>query len=1008
MASKARRSNLAIVDTPPGDYGDSKVDGALIRRDETGITVKLDGEDSGPRIPVKGEFDENLAEGMDDIDRKALARRLKEYLSIDKDSRKDWYERGLRGLALMGITDISKSDKLGDLAVNSPGQANVKMPLMAEAVTHFQARAIAELCPATGPVKAQIVGPRTKERVAQADRIETFSNDYLMRVDRGYFPDTDQMLIYLPISGSVFRKAAQSWVTGMPELRYVKADNFVAPYAAKDLDSATRYAHEFTMSGQDVRRAMDSGMFKQIALKKPQIRVETQQTSDKSDARIISEHDDDANYPIAEYHIDIELPIDPLARRRSTKLGEEDRVDLLSYIVIVEQENEEILMIRRNWKKDDKKRRRRVWFAHHKFFPGVGFYGWGYPHLLGSLQKAVSDGVNALLDAGFANNFQGGFATKEAKAAGMTGDIALEHGVWKTISGSVEELQKALWSPDFHPPSTALAQLVEKLIETFHRFASITESAVGDADNRGPVGTTLALIEQSNIIPTAIHKRLHHSMGIELTMWSELVYDYMPNRYEYEIAKETKFLLRSDFDGRVDIVPVSDPNIWSQKQRITLCQTVMEMQAQAPDLYQPAQRIEAHRRLMQAMKVPDIEGVAPQISQPKYLDPVAENGLMMMVAGVRAFETQDHMAHMQIHTHGKALMQTSPVFLSMLPEKQQAIMNSFDAHQAEHMALFYRRLIMQASGIELPPVDEQNAQQELPPDIEAQITAAVVGKLPALPPPPPPKDGTEGQAAEITAKARAAIEAADLANKAQIERDTEAFTAEEARKEKAHQEQLRRDNEAAKANEEREDTKTATAMVREGAKANLTLDTKQREAEIKLGSKEAESNQKLEHADKKVTKELEHKDAKTGQELVHADKKVDQGLEHADKKVGKELQHKDATHAQALKHGEQSAEQKLTASKDQAEQKKGAAESSAQQGRRHKASEHRQQIIQADAEHKISQQHAQEDHDKLIEQGDQKHKQSLKQTEQSGKLKVQQTKQQMAAKKVAKKKAGKK
>lgn len=1008
MVSKARRGNLAIVDTPPGDYGERKHAGSLIKRDETGITVQLDENDTGPRIPKKGDFDENLAEVMEDQDRKALARRLKEYLEIDKDSRKDWYQRGLRGLALMGITDVNKENKQEDIVVNSPGQANIKMPLMAEAVTHFQARAIAELCPATGPVKAQIIGPRTKERVDQADRIETFSNYYLMTVDKGYFPDTDQMLLYLPISGSVFRKAAQSWVTGMPELRYVKADNFIAPYAAKDLDSATRYAHEYNMSGQDIRRAVESKMFRKVDLKRPAVKIEAQQTADKSDSRILSEHEDDANYPVIEYHIDMELPIDPLGTIKSLDIGGEQTYSLLSYIVIVESENEEVLMIRRNWKKEDKLRRRRQWFAHHKFFPGVGFYGWGYPHLLGSLQKAASDGVNALLDAGFANNFQGGFATKEAKAAGLAGDLTLEHGVYKSINASIEDLSKALWSPDFHPPSPALTQMVEKLIETFHRFASITETAVGDADNRGPVGTTLALIEQSNIIPTAIHKRLHFSMGIELCMWAELVYDYMPNRYEYEIAKETKFLLREDFDGRVDVVPVSDPNIWSQKQRITLCQTVMQMQTQAPDLYQVAQRIEAHRRLMQAMRVPDIEGVAPQVSQPKYLDPIAENGLIMVGSGVRAFEPQDHSAHMQVHEHGRQMTMNSPYFANLLPEKQQAVLSGYDAHQAEHMALYYRRLVMQTSGIPLPPLDESGMEPSLPPDVEAQITSAVVQKLPPLPTPQPKQDGTEQQAAELTAKARADIQARSEESRAKIARDSEAFVAEQSHAEEAHKAELRRLDEASQAEEQRKDTSAATEIVRDGAKSSVTLDAKQREAQLKLGSKEAETTQKLEHADRKIDQELQHKDAKSTQELGHKDAKAVQEVDHKDAKHTQDMQHTEQSTTQELKHAEKRTDAEIAnkekgASVDRANTSKAArverdnTKLTAEQERALKDQaatqdrEHKDRAMQQDLQHK-----------------DRAAKQTLTHSEQAGKLKLRQTKEQLAAKKAKNKTASKK
>lgn len=984
----ALKSTQSVVDTPEGNYGTTKINGSQIIRDQDGITVIPEGE--GPRIPQAGDFDENLAEQMDDAERRSLASRLCEYLEVDRDARKDWYERSKRGLALMGVQDIPEDDE-NSSKVMAPGQAQVRMPLLAEAATRFNARAMAELFPATGPVKAAPFKKQSpKELWEQADRIETFGNYYLTIKDDGYYPDSDQMLMSLPLAGSEFRKCGQNWVTGLAELRRVAAENFVVPYAAKTLKDAPRYAHTFEMSGQDVRRAMESGMFRTVTLRKPMEFMASRIASDKSDNRIMLTHDDDALYPIAEYHIDVELPADALGYRPGKGIGEDCQA-LLSYIIIVDTSNEEILMVRRNWKSEDPKCERRIWFAHHKFFPGLGFYGWGYPHLIGSLQKAYSDGVNALLDNAFMNNCPGGFTTKEAKAVGLTGPIEIEPGVFKQLDGTYDELSKSLWTPDFKPASPALAQLVDKLMEAGRSFTSSTEAAVGSADNRGPVGTTLALIEQSNVVPTGIHKRLHFSVGQELRMWAECTHDYMPNVYEYESKGESRQLLKSDFDGRVDIGLVSDPNIWSRQQRLALAQTVIELQTQNPTIYQPAQVVAAHRRMMEAAQIPNMEEVAPQLTQPKYLDPVAENGLIMIGSPVRAYETQDHAAHNAVHEHMRGMVIGSQSFAGMQPEKQQQIMSALDAHIAEHLALGYRRLIMESAGIPLPPLGEDGMQAELDPETEAMITAAVVQQLP--PPPPPPQAPQEGQdqAAAIQAKAQADVQAKAMQSQAQIERDTEAFVAEESRKQlawEAEQDRLAKKAQvefgiketAADAEIRRKDVQSATQLVRDGAKAKL-----------QQHAAEAQAQQKLRHVEQSAELDLTRK---------FADADVSQSIKKGDAELSRDIKQGDADHGRQIKQGE--AELDRTLKTEGATQDRTLKDADAKQARRHKASEHAQSTKHTSEQHEITQAHAQEDHENLVERGDKEHKQSLKQSEQSGKLKFQQAKAAAKAKKTSK------
>lgn len=985
-------SSSAVIQKPNGNHGESEYKGHRILRGPGGATITTIGADPGPRIPKKGDHDENLAELMTPNERRGLATRLNEYLAVDEDSRKDWTEREQRGLALMGIDDIPNDDENAGY-VNSPGVAQVKMPMMIEASTNFQAHAIAELFPATGPLKAAVVGDRTADVMAQADRIETYGNYYLTQVDKGYFADTDQMLLYLPLSGSAFRKAAQDWVTGMPKLRYVKATNFVVPYSATCLEDAPRYAHTYTMTGQDIRRAMEKGMFADVRLQRPADgAAQHSKTADKADLRQLSLHDDDALYPIVEYHILMECEVD--------EDGAPESIDqswaLLPYIVVMEASNEEILMVRRNWAETDIKREKIMWFAHHKFFPGLGFYGWGYPHVIGSLAKAANDSVNALLDSAYAANFQGGFTTKEGKAAGLAGEITMEHGKWKPLEGTFEEISKAIWSPDFHPPSPALANLTEQLLQAGMRFCNITETGTGDADNRGPVGTTLALIEQTRVVPTAIHKRLHNSMGQEFQMWADLTEQFMPDEYPYEMKGEQKMLLKSDFDGRVDVIPVSDPNIWSQTQRLALAQGTIELQDRAPDLYSPDKRVAAHRRMLEAMRVPDIDEVGPSIETPKYLDPVAEGQLILMGKGVKAFETQDHKGHMAIHANQRAMLLASPAFVGMVPERQQMVLNGFDTHQADHLGLAYRSMIMGVAGIPLPPLDPSGQSPELPPDIEMKITQAVVQRLPPTPPPAAaPGQGVSPQdeAAALQAKTQATIEAKGQESAAQVERDTKAFIAEEKRKDVAATNEQARIERKSKleesiaahkvtSEEQRKDASTGNQIVRDGAKAKLQQRNLERQAQQKLSHGDAAAGQKLAAKDAETGQKLAHKDAETGQKLAHGDAQVNQQLEHADKTVSKDLEHQDKVSKQDLRHADADHRKLLAQGEDthQAEQRR------------------------ADESHAGEERRADESHQQEQQRGAQTHKQSLKQTEESGKLKIQQAKETTRAKKTAAKK----
>lgn len=980
----------SVIQLKPGTHGESVHKGRRFIRGANGVTI-LDG-DAQPETAASRSHGANLADRMTASERKALADRIIEYIEVDERSREDWKKREEIGLALMGVSELGQelADRAGD--VESPGNAQVKLPLMIEASTHFQARAIAEIFPSEGPVKTQVLGKQTPERTAQADRIRNFGNYYLTQVDKGYYADTDQMLLYLPLAGSAFRKAGINWATGLPELRYVKATNFIVPYAAIDLESATRYTHLYPMSGQEVRRAMEAGRFSNVRLQRPAMNeARHARTSDVSDNRTPVEHDDDATYDIAECHIWLECPDDKNGRPSD---GEQSW-KLLPYIVVIERTNGEVLMLKRNYERGDKQFKKINWFTHHKFFPGLGFYGWGYPHVVGSLAKASNDSVNALLDAAYAANFQGGFLTKEGKAAGLAGDNRLEHGVWKVLDGSYEELQKALYTPDFKEPSPALAKLCEMLIESFRRFASTTEAAVGDANNLGPVGTTIALIEQSNIVPTAIHKRLHVSMGHELQMWARLVHMYMPSRYDYEQSQEERFLLRKDFDGAVDVIPVSDPNISSQTQRLAMCQGVLQLQSEAPDLYTPPKRIAAHRRMLEAMRVPDIDAVAPDLKTPKYLDPIAEFQVVMSGGPVRAYEMQDHTAHLAAHVNQRQFLMGMPNFVMMAPERQQLILSALDAHEADHVALLYRSQVMASAGVPLQPLDENGEPEELPPEIEQKITAAVVAMLP---PPPPPVDKGGGDDGTL-ARTQAAIKAKEMESEANIQRETRAWQAEQERIKRAFDAEQLRLAEAAAREQKRKDEANEAEIIRGTKKAVLDIKKGEAVAGQQLTAKERAAQQQLTHKELGTRQQLGHKEAGAKQQMRHKDLGAEQERGIKGKSAEQDRKNKELAAATDRENKGKGAAQDRRLTDSKAKQEQRLTEQQHQQSSKHTEEEHQQAVKILEEDHEIDAAHREDDH-----------KRESKMAEQSGKLKLQQTKQQLQAKKqaAAKKKSAKK
>jgi hypothetical protein len=875
------------VTTPDLKTGVSKHAGMTITRTPDGNITVEGSEPIKARIPKKGEFDENLAELMDSSGRKLLAMRLKEFCKADETSRADWANREKTAMQMMGL----KSNPAPEAEDEELGGHDTTHPMLMEASSRFQANAIVELFPPQGPAETKVLGTQTPAKLARAKRIRTFVNHYLTDLDEGYFNDTDKMTMYLPMGGSAMRRASQDFTTGLPILRYVKGTNFIAPYAGTDLPSMPRYAWKFTMTGEDIDKAMQIGMFLDIHLPQPAVgQALHAQASDISDQRTPSMHDTDRLYDMLEYHVDLQLKCDRMGD--GAKRLDDGDVGRRPYLVVLDASNDEVLMVRRNWRKKDTDFKKRLWFAHHQFLPGLGFYGWGYPHVIGSLGMAASGAVNSLLDAALAANFQGGFVSKEAKIAG---EFRLEFGVWKQVDSSAEDLTKSFFTPPFKEPSPALFQLLGTLVEAGQRFCGTTDAAVGDGNNTGPVGTTVALIDQAQKPINAIHKRLHVSMSQELQMLCELMEDFMPDRYDYKIGDEEQFLLKSDFSPGVDVICVTDPAVSSDTQRVMRAQAVIELQEKAPDLYPPPHRAEAHRRMLIALKVPNLDGIGPVAKTPPYLDAVGENANIFAGAAVKVYPSQDDKAHIAIHQDGiqrAAALYPPEVF-------QKVIQPAMQAHIRDHMAKAYYKQVMGAAGLPLQFDDDGNPKG-MDPQVEAQVTsrvASIIAKLPH----PQPKPGTpsaEQQAAQQK------LEFAAKAAQASIDQNEQKFQADERRRQLTFENEERRKDQAMSFQEARLDTSAATDMIRGGVENDVDLRHKEA-GHVQDLTQDAQAH---EHALAKSQEQheqgLEQGDEQHEQGLEQGAEQHDQGLEQGDEQHHAGLEQGDEAHAQSLKQAD--------------------------------------------------------------------------------------------------------
>lgn len=718
-------------DSYMGEVAEDPAAGPVRMLADGGLEIEVGGnEEAKPRT---SEFDVNLAAELSESEQRTLGNKMKEFVEVDLQSREPWEQRMTDGLSLIGLQDVP------DDAVAFQGAAQATYPGLVEAMVQFQASAMEELMPPEGPVKAGVIGKSSEELEAQAERVADFMNYQLMIADSRYYWETDQLLLYLPYAGSAFRKVGPDPLLGITRATMVPASDFIVPYWATCLESAPRYTHRYTMSQNNYKRAVANGYFvdADFGAVTPQGQAQglTSKLGDASDDRVESFHEDDRDLHF--YEITLDWDFDWETRGN-------DRGHSLPYAITFEWETGRAVRIARVWDENDAACKRDVWFVHYKFLPGLGFYGWGFIHVLGGLGRAASGAVRLLLDGSATASLQGGFKSKEAKLAGT---MNFSPGVWVDVDMSAEELAKSFFSPPFKEPSPALFKSLELLVSRIERFASTTEAMVGDAKNTGPVGTTVALIEQGSKLRSGIHRRVHHSAGEEFRLVAKSNHRFMElDEYPYGVGGD-RTIMRKDFGPGVDILPVSDPNIFSNVQRIALGQAALELINSAPDLYTIKARRKAHRMMWRVLRVPDWEDYIPE-EESHRLDPVSENMSLLNGGALQAFQEQDHAAHLQLHD------MFEQEILGMDPEIQQRVIPVLKAHKAAHFAFAYRQrmeqAVMEATGIPLPPFDPNNPEEneELPPDIEAMVAQACAqyAPPPAAPAPAPDPEAAKDEA----------------------------------------------------------------------------------------------------------------------------------------------------------------------------------------------------------------------------------------------------------------------
>jgi hypothetical protein len=608
---------------------EDKIEETIEEQPEGLPEVEVEGEETVEERP-QDDFNANLAESMDERTLKQMASELIDEYKKDKLSRKEWEDAYIKGLDLLGT-------KYQEVTKPFKGASGVTHPLLAESVTQFQAQAYKELVPSDGPVRTQVIGLQTPATEQQADRVKDYMNYLLMEEMEDYTTDMDQMLFYLPLSGSTFKKIYYDAMQDRPVSKFVPAEDLVVPYFASDLKDCERITHVIKMTQNEVIKKQAAGFYRDIEL------IESNSEPDDVQKKLnqlegIKRTGDDYLHNILEMHVDLNLDEYENFDDKAKKIK-------IPYLVTIDEGSGEILSIYRNYRPSDITYSRTEYFVHYKFLPGLGFYGFGLTHMIGGLSQAATQSLRQLIDAGTLKNLPAGFKSRGIRV--RDDDQPIQPGEFRDVDAPGGNIRDQFFNLPFTEPSVTLYNLLGFVVQAGQKFAAITDSNIGnDVQNRA-VGTTVALMERGSRVMSGVHKRCYYAMRLEFKILARICGESLPPEYPYDVYGGPRQIKSADFDNRVDILPVADPNIMSMAQRVTLAQTQLQIAQSNPAMHNLH---EAYRRVYEALGTKQIEAILkPPPKQPEPLDPAKENARALQMKLLTAFEFQDHDAHLAAH-----------------------------------------------------------------------------------------------------------------------------------------------------------------------------------------------------------------------------------------------------------------------------------------------------------------------------------------------------------------------
>jgi hypothetical protein len=642
----------------------------------------------------------NLAEFLDDDVLVEVGSDLQEKYTDYKSSRQDWEQAYTNGLDLLGFKYERRTEPF-------KGASGVTHPVLAESVTQFQAQAYKELLPADGPVRTQIVGLTDRNKEDQATRVKEFMNYQIMNVMKEYEPEFDQMLFYLPLSGSTFKKVYYDSLLGRAVSKFVPSEDLIVPYSATSLEDAEAVIHVIKISANDLRKQQVSGFYKDVDLGEPPIKDDEIKKKERELEGIRVEKQDDI-YTLLECHVNLDLEG---FEDKDPQTGELTGIKL-PYVVTIEESSREVLSIKRNYKSDDPLKNKTNYFVHFKFLPGLGFYGFGLIHMIGGLSRTATSALRQLLDAGTLANLPSGFKMRGIRVR----DDAqpLQPGEFRDVDAPGGNLRDAFMPLPFKGPDQTLLQLMGIVVDASQRFASIADAQVGDMNQQAAVGTTMALLERGSRVMSAIHKRIYGALKNEFELLANVFATYLPPVYPYDVVGGTREIKQTDFDDKVDILPVADPNIFSQSQRISLAQTQLQLAQSNPQIHDIYQ---AYRSMYEAMGTKNIDLILPSPKQPMPMDPSLEHITSMASQPFQAFAGQDHKAHIDAHLNF--------IQLNMVRNNPPIVM-AIQKNILEHISIMAQEQVQVEFIQELQQLPMLQQQAQADPQAQQQIKSITI------------------------------------------------------------------------------------------------------------------------------------------------------------------------------------------------------------------------------------------------------------------------------------------